>query len=132
MAQRIVLAIVALLAAAWLAVSFRDARLEARGLELSRLPLDRLDADTVRESDDLLRRARLLNPDRSLVYDRGVLMLRAGRSEEGVALIRRYLRDEPEQRQAWGILSAATARTRPAISREALRRYRELGAADTR
>jgi hypothetical protein len=132
MAQRIVLALVALLAAAWLAVSFRDARLEARGLELARLPFDRLDAGTVRESDDLLRRAELLNPDRSLAYQRGVLMLRAGRIEEGVARIRRYLRDEPEQREAWGILSAATARAQPALSREALRRYRELGAADTR
>jgi hypothetical protein len=132
MAQRIVLALVALLAAAWLAVSFRDARLEADGLELARLPFDRLDADTVREADDLLRRARLLNPDRSLAYQRGVLMLRAGRNAEGVARIRRYLRDEPEQREAWGILSAATARTQPALSREALRRYRELGAADTR
>jgi hypothetical protein len=132
MAQRIVLALVALLAAAWLAVSFRDARLEARGGELARLPLERLDADAVRESDDYLRRAGLLNPDRSLAYDRAVLFLRAGRSDEGVARLRRYLRDEPEQREAWGILSAATARTQPALSREALRRYRELGAADTR
>jgi len=132
MAQRIVLALVALLVAAWLAVSLRDARLEGRGLELAKLPAEQLDAATVRESDDLLRRARLLNPDRTLTYDRGVLLLRAGRRAEGVERVESYLREEPENRQAWGLLSAATAHSQPAVSRRALRRFRELGATEER
>jgi hypothetical protein len=132
MAQRIVLALAALAAAAWLGVSFRDARLEGHGLELAKLPVEQLDPATVRESDDLLRRARLLNPDRTLAYERGVLLLRAGRRGEGIARIERYLRTEPDNREAWGILSAATARTQPETSRRALRRYRELGPAEAR
>ena len=132
MAQRIVLAFVALVAAAWLAVAFRDARLQASGLELARLPVERLDAATVRESDDRLRRARLLNPDRTLAYDRGALLLRTGRRAEGVRRIERYLREEPDNREAWGILSAATARTQPELSRRALRRFRQLGSTAAR
>jgi hypothetical protein len=132
MAQRIVLALVALLAVGWLAVAYRDARLQARGSELARLPAEQLDAATVRESDDLLRRAGLLNPDRSLLYDRAVLMLRADRLDEGVERLERHLRAEPEHREAWGILLAATSRTRPDTSRRALRRFRELGPAEAR
>ncbi len=132
MAQRIVLAFVALVAAAWLAVAFRDARLQGSGLELAKLPVDRLDAATVNEADDRLRRARLLNPDRTLAYHRGVLLLRTDRRDEGVRRIERYLRDEPDNREAWGILSAATVRTRPALSRRALRRFRQLGSTATR
>jgi hypothetical protein len=92
MAQRIVLAFVALVAAAWLAVAFRDARLQASGLELARLPVERLD----------------------------------------VRRIERYLREEPDNRDAWGILSAATSRTQPALSRRALRRFRQLGSTAVR
>jgi hypothetical protein len=132
MAQRIVLAFVALVAAAWLAVAFRDARLQASGLELAKLPVERLDAATVRESDDRLRRARLLNPDRTLAYDRGALLLRTGRQAEGVQRIERYLREEPDNRDAWGILSAATSRTQPELSRRALRRFRQLGSTAAR
>ncbi len=132
MAQRIVLAFVALVAAAWLAVAFRDARLQGSGLELAKLPVDRLDAATVNEADDRLRRARLLNPDRTLAYHRGVLLLRTDRRDEGVRRIERYLRDEPDNREAWGILSAATVRTQPALSRRALRRFRQLGSTATR
>jgi predicted Zn-dependent protease len=132
MAQRIALALVAILAVAWLAVSYRDARLHARGSELARLPAEQLDAATVRESDDLLRRARLLNPDRTLAYDRAVLMLRAGRRDEGIERLERYLRAEPEHREAWGIYAVATAEVRPEASRRALRRYRELGPAEAR
>jgi hypothetical protein len=119
-------------AAAWLAVAFRDARLQASGLELARLPLERLDAGTVRESDDRLRRAQLLNPDRTLAYDRGALLLRTARRDEGVRRIERYLREEPDNREAWGILSAATARTQPELSRRALRRFRQLGSTAAR
>jgi hypothetical protein len=132
MAQRIVLAFVALVAAAWLAVAFRDARLQASGLELAKLPVERLDAATVTEADDRLRRARLLNPDRTLAYHRGVLLLRTDRRDEGVRRIERYLRDEPDNREAWGILSAATVRTQPTLSRRALRRFRQLGSTATR
>jgi hypothetical protein len=132
MAQRIVLGLVALLVAGWLAVAYRDARLHARGTELARLPAEQLDAATVREADDLLRRARLLNPDRTLAYDRAVLRLRSGRRDEGIEQLERYLRTEPEHREAWGIYAVATAESRPATSRRALRRYRELGPAEAR
>jgi hypothetical protein len=132
MAQRILLALVAVIVSALLAVSFRDARLEARGLELARLPTEQLDPATVRESDDLLRRARLLNPDLALDYDRAILMVRAGRREEGIERLERYLRAEPKNREAWGILVAATKSTRPETARRALRRYLELGPVDVR
>jgi predicted Zn-dependent protease len=127
MAQRIVLALVAVLAAAWLAVSYRDARLQARAAELTDVPEAQLDAGTVREADDLLRRARFINPDRTLDFQRGVLMMRAGRFELAVDRIEGYLRDEPENREAWAFLWGASARTDPALARRALRRFRELG-----
>ncbi len=128
MAQRIVLALVAVLAAAWLAVSYRDARLQAQGLDLVRLPGYELDPPTLNKADDYLRRAGFLNPDRTLLYDRGVLMMRAGRSEEAIDRLTRYLREEPESREGWALLWGASAETRPAIARRALRRFRELGA----
>lgn len=127
MGQRIALALVALVAAAWLSVSYRDARLEQRGLALSRQPAERLDAATVREAEDLLDRARFLNPDRTLTYKQALLMARAGKIDEAVARVKRYLRDEPERREAWGVLGAATARGDPETARRALRRFRELG-----
>jgi hypothetical protein len=128
MAQRIALALVAVLAAAWLAVSYRDARLQARAAELADVPEAQLDAGTVREADDLLRRARFINPDRTLDFQRGVLVMRAGRFELAVDRLEDYLRDEPENREAWAFLWGASARTDPALARRALRRFRELGA----
>ena len=127
MAQRIALALVAVLAVAWLAVSYRDARLQARATDLADVPEAQLDAGTVREADDLLRRARFINPDRTLDFQRGVLMMRAGRFELAVDRLEGYLGEEPENREAWAFLWGASARTDPALARRALRRFRELG-----
>ena len=126
MAQRILLALVAVLAAAWLAVSYRDSRLQERGLELSRLPAEQRDTASVREADDLLRRARFLNPDRTLGYNRALVTLRAGDRDEAIRELERYLREEPENREAWIALWAAALDHEPATARRARRRVTEL------
>jgi predicted Zn-dependent protease len=122
-AGRVALAAVALLALAYLAIGLRNVVLAERGADLAALE-NPTDAQ-VAEAEDLLERARLLDPDTRPLLVEGGLLAAQGR-EEGLALIERAVEREPDNVLAWSVLAAATREADPARSRAARARMREL------
>ena len=123
---RVLLAAVALAAGAWLVVQERAARAEQ---ELTRLAFEAREPPPVAESDALLRRARLLNPDRRPDLFEGVVRARQNRTGEAIAAIQRVTRAEPENLEAWGLLAQVAADVDPVLARAARGRARELAPA---
>jgi predicted Zn-dependent protease len=126
MAVRLGLAALAIVVLAWLALSLRGLGLSERGERLTATP-DATPAQ-VEEAEQALEDARFLNPDtRPLLAEGALLSARGGRrAREGVALIERAVRREPDNVVAWGVLAAATRELDPERSRQARARQREL------
>jgi predicted Zn-dependent protease len=122
-AGRVALATVALLALAYLSVGYRNVVLGERGARLAALesPTDA----QVAEAEDLLERARLLDPDTRPLLLEGGLLAAHGR-DEGLALLEDAVEKEPDNVLAWSVLAAATREADPARSRAARARMREL------
>jgi predicted Zn-dependent protease len=122
-AGRVALATIALLALAYLSIGLRNVVLSDRGARLAALE-NPTDAQ-VAEAEDLLERARLLDPDTRPLLVEGGLLAAHGR-DEGLALIERAVETEPDNVLAWSVLAAATREADPARSRAARARMREL------
>jgi predicted Zn-dependent protease len=114
---------VALLALAYLAVGLRNVVLAERGERIAALPEP--GAAQVDEAEDLLERARLLDPDTRPLLVEGSLLAARG-SDEGRALLERAVEREPDNVLAWSVLAEAMREVDPARSREAQARMREL------
>ncbi len=123
MLGRVALAAVALLALAYLTVALRNVVLAERGERLAALPHPT--PAQVDEAEDLLERARLLDPDTRPLLVEGRLLALNGR-EEGRALLERAVEREPDNVLAWSVLANVTQQTDPARSRAAQARMREL------
>lgn len=123
MLARAAVAAVALLALVYLAVGLRNVVLAERGERLA--ALFEPTAAQVDEAEDLLERARLIDPDTRPLLVEGRLLVAQGRGE-GRALLERAVAREPDNIVAWSVLAEATREVDPARSREALARMREL------
>jgi predicted Zn-dependent protease len=122
-AGRVALATVALLALAYLSIGYRNVVLAERGARLA--ALENPTNAEVAEAEDLLQRARLLDPDTRTLLVEGGLLAAQGR-DEGRALIERAVEREPDNVLAWSVLAAVTREADPARSRAARARMREL------
>jgi len=123
---RTALALIAVVALAWLAVNLRGYDRFERGERLAFAPhTTQARAD---EAARLLDDARFLNPDTRPMLSKGtVLVARGGRrTQEGLALIEEAVRREPDNVVAWALLASATRRLDPQRSREARARADEL------
>jgi predicted Zn-dependent protease len=120
---RVALAAIALLALAYLAIGLRNVVLAERGERLA--ALENPTAAQVEEAEDLLERARLLDPDTRPLLVEGALLAAQGR-DEGRALLERAVEREPDNVLAWSVLASATREADPARSRAARARMREL------
>jgi Flp pilus assembly protein TadD len=78
---------VALLALAWLALGIRALDLESEG------------------TASALRDARLLSVDKEPLVNEGLALYKAGRRDEGLAVTRRVVAEEPDNLQGWLALS---------------------------
>jgi hypothetical protein len=125
-AGRLVLAAVAVVALAWLALNLRELGLSERGERLAALPEPT--SAQVAEAEEALEDARFLNPDTRPLLVQGALLARQGgsRAREGIALLERAARREPDNLLVWGVLADATRDLDPARSRAARVRAREL------
>jgi len=123
---RILLAVVAVAALAWLAVSLRGYDRFVRGERLGFAPhATQAQAD---QAARLLEDARFLNPDTRPLLSKGALLVARGgrRTQEGLALLEQGVRREPDNVLAWGVLASATRRLDPQRSRAARARADEL------
>jgi Flp pilus assembly protein TadD len=122
--QRVTAAVLAVAAIAWLAIGYRSTELSEDGERLAERP-DQSGAQ-VREAERTLERARVLSPDTRPLLVEGLLLATHGRYDEGIGLLERAVRREPDNVVAWGVLAQATARRDPARAREARVEIRRL------
>jgi hypothetical protein len=99
---RLAVAVVALVAIGWLAVTERDVRLYDRGIAAGG-GLD--DPQTIARAEDDLEAARLLSPDRTPDIGRSLILWTVGRAPEARALLEDVVRAEPDNLSAWTALS---------------------------
>jgi thioredoxin-like negative regulator of GroEL len=117
--QRVLLTVIAVLAASWLAAGLYSSRLLARAEHPQ-------PGDSVTERRDRLHRAGFLNPSTEFQVREAQIVLEAGDEREATRLLRDVVRREPENRQAWAGLVQAQAKTDPAAARQAFRELRRL------
>jgi hypothetical protein len=108
-AARIAVAVIAVLAAGWLAVMERDHRLHADGARV--LAMRDPSGAQLRQAEQDLRRASLLNPDTRPDLDRALVLVAQGRADSGKAVVEDVVRREPDNLLVWGV-AAVLARGR--------------------
>jgi predicted Zn-dependent protease len=125
-AARLLIALLAVIALAWLGLGLRGLGLVERGERLAAAP--GATPAQIREAEDALEDARFLNPDtRPLLVEGSLLAAQGGsRAREGIELLELAVRREPDNVLAWGVLADATRRLHPARSRAARERTLEL------
>ena len=118
-------ALVAVAIAAWLGVQAVGAHGDA---EVTRITLSERapGADQRRRAELLIERMERLNPDTRPRQLRGLVAYRAGDMARATAIFERIARDEPENLQAWALLSRAAERYDPSLAATARARMREL------
>ena len=125
MVARVAVAIVAVLAIAWLGVMERDERMVQRGVQASK------QGERAR-AERSFRDARLLNPDSAPDVLRSFLYLGANRRAEAKALVEEVVRREPDNLTAWFVLFRISQGTDPALERRALAARRRLDPVNAR
>jgi predicted Zn-dependent protease len=121
---RVALVVLALAVLGWLAVGLRPAVPETRAKEvLAHQPLTAADrAHALR----LLRDARTLNPDTRPRVTEGALLVASRRPRAATAVLRGVVADEPQNAQAWALLTAAYRTYDPARAKAAFARFQAL------
>ena len=111
------IAVLALVAIAWLAVNLRGVDRFESGERLGLAP-NATDAQ-VDEAARLIEDARFLNPDTRPLLTEGALLVAHGgdRVQEGLGLLEEAVHAEPDNVVAWAVLSSATRRLDPTLSR---------------
>jgi len=120
---RAALVLAALALALVLAPGLRSARDQARGLEDAQT---RLSASEFARVDALLARAAGRTGSTEPDLDRVRLMLFARREAPAVGILRRVLREEPQNAEAWALLVRGLRTSDPRGAAAALARYRAL------
>jgi predicted Zn-dependent protease len=118
-AQRIVLLVVAVLAAAWLSVGLYSSRLLARAENPH-------PGDTVADRVDRLHRAEFLNPSTEFQVREAQIRLEGGDRREATRLLKDVVRREPDNRQAWAGLVQSQQETNLPGARRAFNELRRL------
>jgi predicted Zn-dependent protease len=116
---RIVLIVVAILAAGWLAAGLYSSRL----LERAEHPHP---GDSVSDRRDRLHRAEFLIPSTEFEVREAQIVLEAGDEREAARLLRDVVKREPDNRQAWAGLVQALGKVDPAAARRAFNELRRL------
>src|SRR4051794_15661270 len=120
MIERVVVAVLALACAAWMAVAFSAARAEdqLRGVTFG--------TPDVPRAEKLAGDAARVTPGVRRLILLGQVQLRAGDARAAVATGREAAGQEPENAEAWLLISRAAARTDPALAARAAARVRTL------
>jgi tetratricopeptide (TPR) repeat protein len=119
MAARAIVAVVAVAVLGWLAVMERNTRLQASGVAAT------AQQDFARAESDF-RAARLLNPDVAPDMRRSFVYEASSRQDQAIALLEDVVRQEPDNRAAWGVIEEFTRERDPAVSARALQQLQRL------
>jgi urease accessory protein UreF len=128
MAVRVLICVLALAAAGWLAVELRSSAAQDEMVALAFSRRAPTEADLSR-AQRLAPRARRLNPDAQVDESIGVLQLRTGDRAAATATFRAIARREPRNAEVWAALARAAAGYDDALAATARARLRALVAA---
>lgn len=117
MLARVLVLVLAVAVAGWLASGYAGARDEARAIAIPQTTSAGR-AEAIR----LLEGARRRRPDSTVVPRLAGLLVLEGRRATAVALLRPLLREEPGNATGWAVLALALQRDDPAGARAALAR----------
>jgi hypothetical protein len=112
-------ALLAVLVIAWLGVLLRDERL-ARSAKDRVFYTPTLSGPALGRELDRLKRARLLNPDRTPDLQRAALLLQRGHPDEAARIAEEHVRHEPAALDAWTLIAKANRRRDPVRAAEAV------------
>jgi hypothetical protein len=125
-ALRTALVLLALAAGGWLVVQERAAHAQQELDAIAFGPPAKEPAAELARARPLLRTYRRLNPDRRPDLDEAILLGRAGRDTDAVAVLRRTVAAEPESLEAWALLARVAQKVDPALAARARDRLRVL------
>ena len=121
---RAALAVIALLAIAWLGVLYRDVRLGQGATDVLLTERNLSNAEEARQIDRL-RDARLLDPDRQ--WDQKIaFFLMFDRPREALRIADEVVAKEPDNIEAWRVVEAVAQRIDPRRAAEARAERRRL------
>jgi hypothetical protein len=110
---RPLIAVVALVALAWLAIGLRSTLLEENGRDaLARSEGSRLAADDLAQALDDLDGARFANPGTTTRLVEARLLAADGRPDAALAVAEEVAADEPENIEAWVLVHLAALATK--------------------
>ena len=123
--MRVLVALLALVVAAWLGVQAAGAHGDA---EVTRITLSERtpSAQELRRAEQLIGRMQRLNPDERPRQLRGLVAYREGDVRRATAIFRSITRAEPENLQAWAQLARVASDYDPPLAEAARARMREL------
>lgn len=122
---RAALAVIAVVAIAWLAVLFRDSLLIAQGKKIVFNP--HATPAQARHGLTIVEQAHLLNPDRAVIQGSiAAMYVRQGRSLAAVREYERLVSAEPDFADAWDLLAVNAARFDPSLAAHAVAMLRRL------
>jgi len=120
-ALRAALVALALVCAAWLALSLRNERLQTAGIKLFQRP----QPDFSLALDDFRRASELSASQQPELFEASVYFAQ-GQGPKAIAMLRALLAAEPDNRTGWLLLSNWLRPTDPGGADAALARYRAL------
>lgn len=94
--------------------------------QLTDLAFEHTGALPAQRAEDLLKRARTLNPDRMPDLFEGGIRAKQDRPQEAIAAIQRVTAAEPENAQAWNLLATVAKDSDPQLYEQARARVRAL------
>jgi hypothetical protein len=131
-AVRVALGVLAVAALAWLALGLRAARLESEAADLAGPSPAAAPRDRLERALDAYRRARSFNADTAPEVREAGLLNFHRRRREALELLRDVVQREPENWDAWTLISGVAAEVDPALAERARRRASELNPLDFR
>jgi hypothetical protein len=126
MIARAALGVLTVAVLAWLALGLRNARLEADAVRAIGTEPARASAAQLADARDDYRRATKLNADTGPDVRVAGLANLGGHPREALTRLRDVVRREPENFDAWFLMSSVAARIDPALAARARARAREL------
>jgi Tfp pilus assembly protein PilF len=117
-AARVAIAALAVAACAWFVIGVIQSNNESRATALIDGSGTPTPAQTA-QIQDWLDTAGTLNPDRNIDLLRAQAEVRAGQSAKALVLMKRVVRDEPRNADAWVVFGFAAQAQSPALARMA-------------
>jgi hypothetical protein len=127
MIARIAVVGAAVVAIAWLATGLHAADMEQRGTNIGASQPGQFSVPKAREASRFYERSRRFNPDtRPILLEANLLTFFREGNERALALAREVTRREPDNVNAWAIVTSMASRLDPPLAVRARRRIREL------